>query len=177
MIVKCCDRWYKSWAKVYAQSRFASFSTTFFSIKPTMPRTPLAAISTNSNRGKELSPYLRGQIIAYSNCGLNPSQIGRELEIPRSAVRTTLQRDPQRIDGKSCARTGGPKSYTERDSRHILTIIKRNPFVTYRTIREQTGLDVSRRTFLRILKESGYGHWRAQKRPKLTDEHAKIRLE
>jgi transposase len=142
-----------------------------------MPRRPLAQISGNTTKGKELTPYSRGLIIGEYNCGVKPSQISRNLQIPRSTVIDTIQQKSKRDDGKSSPRPGRPKSYTERDKRHIIQLIKRDPFITYQAIRERTGLNVSSTTFLTILKESGYGHWRAKKRPKLTKEHAKLRLE
>jgi transposase len=137
-----------------------------------MPRTPLAQIDPNSRIKKELTPFQRGQIIGKAECGLSKHQISRDLQIPRSTIQTILLKNYLQSNGKSFPRSGRPKSYTERDSRHILNIIKADPFVTYSTIRERTGLEVSRRTFLRIIRESGYGHWKAQKRPKLEKEHA-----
>ena len=142
-----------------------------------MPRTPLREINGNSTKRKELSPYLRGQIIGKAISGISKHQISQELQIPRSTVICTIQRENALLEGKSSPQSGRPKSYTERDMRHILTIIKRNPFVTYREIRERTGLELSSATLLTIVNKSGYGHWRAKKRPRLLEEHAKMRLE
>ena len=123
-----------------------------------MSRTSLARIDPNSIKRKELSPFLRGKIFAKHSDGLSAANISRDLGIPRTTIWSTLQRESTQLDGKSFPRPGRPKSYTERDKRHILTIIKRNPFITYQAIREQSGLNLSSATFLRILKESGYGH-------------------
>lgn len=142
-----------------------------------MPRRPLSEKSVNITSRKELSPFLRGQIIGKHQSGCNPTQISRDLQIPRSTVNGTINRISHQINGKSSPRPGRPKAYTERDKRHIIQIIKRDPFITYQEIREQSGINLSSPTFLTILKESGYGHWRAKKRPKLTKEHAKLRLE
>jgi transposase len=142
-----------------------------------MPRRPLAQISGNITTNNELSPYLRGLIIGKYDAGVTITQISQILEIPSSTVFNTIQRNSKRNDGKSSSRSGRPKSYTERDKRHIIQLIKRDPFINYQDIRERTGLNISSTTFLTILKESGYGHWRAKKRPKLTKEHAKLRLE
>ena len=38
-------------------------------------------------------------------------------------------------------------------------------------------MPISTRTIARMLQESGYGHWRAQKRPQLTEEIARLRYE
>ena len=142
-----------------------------------MPRRPLGQISGNSIKGKELSPYMRGLITGKHESGIKPSHISQDLQIPRSTIVDTIQQNSTRNEGKSNPRPGRPKSYSERDERHILLLIKRDPFITYQSIRERTGLNLSSRTFLTILKKSGYGHWRAKKRPKLTKEHAKLRLE
>ena len=142
-----------------------------------MPRTPLSKIDGNSIKNKELSEYLRGQIIGKAESRASQRQIAHDLQLPRTTVQYTLQCESTRINGKSSPRIGRPKTYTERDKRHILTIIKRDLFITYQEIREQTGLQLSAPTFRIILRESRYGHWRAKKRPRLLEEHAKKRLE
>jgi hypothetical protein len=123
-----------------------------------MPRRPLAQISGNSTKEKELTPYSRGFIIGESYCGVKPSQISRNLQIPRSTVVDSIQQNSKQNDGKSIPRSGRPKSYTERDKRHIIQLIKRDPFIKYDDIRERTGLSISSTTFLSILRNSGYGH-------------------
>jgi hypothetical protein len=142
-----------------------------------MPRRPLAQISGNTSTTKELSPYSRGLIIGKYEAVVSLSQISESLAIPSSTVFDTIQQNSKRNNGKSIPRPGRPKSYTERDKRHIIQLIKRDPFIKYEDIRERTGLNLSSTTFLSILQDSGYGHWRAKKRPKLTKEHAKLRLE
>ena len=125
-----------------------------------MPRTPLSKIDDNSIKNKELSEYLRGQIIGKAESGASQRQIAHDLQLPR----TTVQCESTQINGKSSPRIGRLRTYTERDKRYILTIIKCDPFITYQEICEQTGLRLSAPTFRTILKESGYGHWRAQKK-------------
>lgn len=142
-----------------------------------MPRRPLARINGNRTIRKELTTYTRGLIIGKHESGVSMTHISQTLGIPLSTVSETIKRNPERINGESSPRSGRPKSYTERDRRHIIRIIRRDPFITYPALRLRAGLDISSTTFLKILKESGYGHWRAKKRPKLTEEHAKLRLE
>src|SRR5437667_491475 len=57
----------------------------------------------------------------------------------------------------------------------IFSLAKRDPLITYHQLRDATNLLIFNTTFLRFLKELGYGHWRAKKRLKLTAEHAKLR--
>jgi transposase len=142
-----------------------------------MPRTPLRAISGNSEARKELSPYIRGQIIAYSEIGLSPHQISQKLEIPRRTVRDTITRNPERKDGESKSRSGRPKVLSERDIRHILALIRQEPFIPYRQIKFELNLSCSTPTIYSALKSSGYGHWMARQRPKLEAQHAKKRYE
>jgi hypothetical protein len=142
-----------------------------------MPRRPLAQINGNSIKRKELSPYMRGIITRKHQSGVRTSHISEDLQIPRSTVNNTIEQIPRQNNGKSIPRPGRPKSYTERDKRHILLLIKADPFIKYQDIRQRIGLNLSLYTFLLILKNSGYGHWRAKKQPKLTKEHAKLQLE
>jgi transposase len=142
-----------------------------------MPRRPLAAVSGNKSRGKELTPNVRGQITGKFKSGVSKNQIGKDLGISPSTVADTIRSKPERLDGKSLSRTGRPKKLSERDKRYIMILIKGNPFLTFREIRDETGLTLSRPTLRKILKESGYGNWIAKKRPKLTQEHANLRYQ
>jgi IS30 family transposase len=107
-----------------------------------MPRLPLAQISGNITKRKELTPYTRGLIIGKHEAGVPISQISHTLGIPSSTVFETIQQNSKRDNGESSPRSGRPKSYTERDKRHIIQLIKRDPFITYPVIRERTGLNV-----------------------------------
>lgn len=142
-----------------------------------MPRTPLRQIDPNPRRGGELSPYIRGQIIAYYNKKVKIIDIARELRIPSSTVKSTILQDPKRHNGESKARSGRPNILSSRDQRRILLEIKRDPFLTFSDIRNRTDINLSNTSFKRYLALSKYGHWRAAKRPQLKLEHAKLRLE
>jgi hypothetical protein len=54
--------------------------------------------------------------------------------------------------------------------------IKKDPFLTFQDIRVRTGINVLTTTFKNYLKKSGYGHWKAAKRPQLKEEYAALRL-
>ncbi|KAF4222390.1 hypothetical protein CNMCM5878_005672 [Aspergillus fumigatiaffinis] len=142
-----------------------------------MQRTPLKEINTNRGRGNELSLYTRGIIRGLREKGSKLQEISDALEIPLTTVQYTLEKEPQRQEGKSRARPGQPNKLSNRDERSILRAIRTDPFISYKDIREKTGVSVSDTTIRRCLKKSGYGHWRAKKRPQLTKEAAKLRLE
>ncbi|WP_206734023.1 hypothetical protein, partial [Stenotrophomonas sp. MA5] len=96
----------------------------------TMLRSPLQSINPNIRKGKELSPSQRGIIWGKYSAGVSKSAISRELQIPRTTVYDTIVKYPQRNETHSISRPGRPKKVTERDERHILIIIKGDPFLT-----------------------------------------------
>jgi transposase len=142
-----------------------------------VPRTPLRVIDGNRRRGNELSPYQRGILIGAARPGITIASLAKDARIPESTIRDTLEKSSSRNNGKTLERSGRPPILTQRASQHILRIIRTDPFVSYSGIRLQTGLTISDSTILRHLKESGYGHYRAKKRPRLTEETARIRYE
>jgi transposase len=130
-----------------------------------MPRTPLRPIDPNRGRGKELSPYIQGQISAYTAENVLYVEIARRLRIHESTIRSTLKLDSKRCNRESRSRSRRPKALSPRDERHIIMEIKKDPFLTFQDIRVRTRINVLTITFKNYLKKSGYGHWKAAKRP------------
>jgi predicted transcriptional regulator len=108
-----------------------------------MQRTPLKEINTNRGRGNELSLYTCGIIRGLREKGSKLQEISDALEIPLTTVQYTLEKEPQRQEGKSCARPGHPNKLSNRDERSILHAIRTDPFISYKDIREKTGVSVS----------------------------------
>ncbi len=115
----------------------------YFEIQFSMPRRPLAQINGNKTNRKELTTYTRGLIIGKHESGVSMTHISQTLGIPLSTVSETIKKNPERINGESIPRSGRPRSYTERDRRHIIRIIRRDPFITYPALRLRAGLDIS----------------------------------
>jgi len=141
-----------------------------------MLRTPLATISGNRRRGKELTPYKRGDIIGRYTGGATRQVIAYATETPISTVDYTIDTANQRPNGHSKPRTGRPKKLSIRDERYIIRVARTDPRTTYARIKLQCGLDCSRATIYRLLKEYGLINWLAKKRPLLTPEVAVKRL-
>jgi transposase len=137
-----------------------------------MPRRPRQESTGNNGKGKELSIFERGQIIGLARAKWNAQAISNELGINPRTVRQTIQKHPEREDGKSKARTGRPRILSKSDVRHIIAIINEDPFITYRAIKLKLLLTCSDRTISSALQESGYGHWKDQKRPQSEPQHA-----
>jgi transposase len=140
------------------------------------PRTPLRPISSNNQRNHEYSPRRRAQIYGAARCGATPAQIARSNNLHPETVRATIQRIATTGSIKSAPRSGRPEVYSHYDERQILRIVRKNPKITYKDLRRETGLSFSDDTFYRILKDHGITNWICKKRPYLSEEHAKLRL-
>ncbi|KAJ5561463.1 hypothetical protein N7461_000224 [Penicillium sp. DV-2018c] len=103
--------------------------------------------------------------------------IVRHYGLGATTIKYTLEQERARADGRSCPQSGRPPTPSEGGKRLILRLIRRDPFIVYREIGEQSGLTASDDTLLRLVKSSGYGHWKARKRPLLTPEVAVLRLQ
>lgn len=125
------------------------------------PRTSLGGISSNTKtKGKELTPYLRGQICAERRLGLSYATIGHNYNLSRSTVYKTVKLESQRQDGISLKRSGRTKLLNERDKRAVIRVIKCNPVCSYKEIREQSGTTACDMTLLSTIRAEGYHHWK-----------------
>ncbi|THC88491.1 hypothetical protein EYZ11_012060 [Aspergillus tanneri] len=138
-------------------------------------RPPLSPFSANIKRYQQLDPKERAYIQGLYHGGRKPTEIARLLNRPLQTIYTTLNRASLRQDFEAQPRSGRPKTYTDRDKRLVIRLIQKDPFITYADVQKTLNLTISRNTLYRIIKESGYGKWRAQKRPRLTPEVAKLR--
>ena len=118
-------------------------------------RRPLLEISDNIGRGKDLTPFLRGQIEGKASLSLNIADIATELNLPRKTVSTSLQDNVHRDNGVSRQHLGRPRLSAQRHIRRILRVVRVNPRATYDVIRLELGIDWSNATLYRILKREG----------------------
>jgi len=139
-------------------------------------RPPLAPISGNRGPNAELTPYQRGIIYGQKLAGSSARTIAGLVNCSKSTIRSTLLKSTERNDGKSLHRSGRPKAYSKREERKIIRIIRTKPKLTYPQLKEEAGIDFSRRTLQRLLSVYNITKWRAAKRPLLTQEHADMRL-
>lgn len=139
-------------------------------------RTPLCAIDANRPRGKDISPYVRGKIVGMADSGVPASKIQAQYGVSRKAVRGSIAQDSQRPEGKSAPHSGCPPTYTIRDERMMLRNLRLFPKSTFNDRRLESGVGMSNSTIKRLARKHGLHHWRAKKRPELTEEHAAERL-
>ena len=140
-------------------------------------RTPLASISTNRKRGIELTPYQRGQIIGLNAAGQSIREIQDQLGLSRNAVRGTIERQKSRPDGLSAPRCGHPPKYTDRETRSMIRCVRIHPKMTFAERRAHCDTEMSNSHIKNICREIGLSHWRAKKRPELSEKNARTRYE
>ena len=141
-----------------------------------MLRTPLASISGNRPKGRDLHPHERGFLLGLSAGGATPSKIFKDYHVPKSTTRSTIALASQRVNQVTQPRTGRPNLLSVRDHRHLIRTARINPRIKYRELLEKTGLSCSKSTAYRALKAYGLTNWLAKKRPLLTPEVAALRL-
>ena len=139
-------------------------------------RSPLIDLPINRVSGHELSNATRSEIHARACAGESYGAIARSKSLPRSTVSTTVKTVNTRRSVESKARIGRPTVHSDRDRRRILQHVRQHPMCTYDNLKRETGLDFSRSTYRRILRDSGVSHWLAKKRPALTPHQAQVRL-
>lgn len=138
------------------------------------PTTPKTRRKTSR---KEYSPHTRGRIaMAYSK-GTKLIDIAKELSIPKGSVYGILKRYKTQQKGRSQPRAGRTAILSERDKRHIQRAVFQSPFDSAKEIRDKCEIKAGESTISRAMRKSGLGHWKALRRPKLTPDHAKARLE
>ena len=141
------------------------------------PRRPLGLISGNIQKNKPLSPYERGKIIGGATFGHSQAEISRELKRPWQTVQSTIKLDPLRNEGRSRARSGRPRLYTDRQVRLLVKHVRANPKDKWSDSKRVTGLEFHKSTLLRTLEPSGIKNWRCRRRPHLTQAAIKKRSE
>lgn len=138
-------------------------------------RKPLTPINPQRLPNHRLTPYQRGKIDAQREAGLSLGAIAALQKLPRSTIQYSLEKAPLRQNGESLPSSGRPRSYTDRDERSLLRIIRTQPKLTYEEVKRQACIDFSKDTIRRILKEYGIANWRSARRPFLTQVHADAR--
>jgi len=118
----------------------------------------------------------KGKITGQAELGATPTQISRNLNVPRTTINGVLGRLCTAPSGVNKPRSGRPLSITPRAARILLRQLRSEPKITWRQLKTNTGIDLDARTLNATLRAHGISHWLALKRPKLTPEAARLRL-
>ena len=140
-------------------------------------RTPLHTIDGNrKGRGPDITPYMRGKIVGRANAGDSPAEIQAAFGVSRGAVRGSIIQDHVRPKGESAPHSGRPRIYTDRDERRMLQHLRLYPKSTFNEHRQDCNTQISNSTIKRLARKHGLHHWRAKKRPELTEAYTAERL-
>ena len=84
---------------------------------------------------KELTPYQRGEIAGARKIGSSWTTIKDTFKVAIRSARNTVAIASRRDNGASQRRQGRPKSYSDRDERSILRIIRKDPTLSYSQVK------------------------------------------
>ena len=124
----------------------------------------------------EYSPHKRTRITVGYQLGLTPRALFAKENVSPRSVYGIAKRYEYQASGRSLPRSGRPRKLTTRDIRLLLRIIDIDPFVTSEELRISTGLSCSTRTIRRKLVRRGIQHYRARRRPKISEANTVKRL-
>ena len=141
-----------------------------------MPQRVVLGETDGNRKRKELSASTRGQIWGQYDRGAAVRQISRDLNIPRSTVAYTITNRDKFIDGKTPPRPGRPPKLSDRNVRSIISQARRDPFISYKRLAQNTFHLASRTTLYRTLRKTAIINQPAKRRPYLTAAHARERL-
>ena len=135
--------------------------------------------------GGELSEAQRGYAIGQLEAGVRAGKVANTLGCSRRAIQKTKQRCNNTKTTTSATRMGRPAILTRREHRRLLRAVKKFPKIEWIPLFKEAGLwdeekakpTVSRRTVTRSLEEEEIRHFRSKRRPLITKDVAKLRLQ
>lgn len=131
-------------------------------------------------KGKETTEEERKIIINLRNTNKTIKEISEIVKRPKSTITSILHRFDGCTNYKNKDRDGRPKKLTERESRKLIQIVKKNPKITSSKIagqiKEMTGKDIHPRTVRRTLHSAGYSARVCRKKPCITKINKEKRL-
>src|SRR5258705_7255913 len=145
-------------------------------LKPQMVKVPKYQKKIDGKR-RELSNVEKGMIIAFFVIYGVISTVSFLVGRPWSTVKSFLDRYYKRGITDNLPRSGRPEVLSKRDKRAILRAVRKHRQYTLEQIRRIYAPHVSLPTIDRLLRQHNIKKWLAKKRPKLTADHAKARLQ
>ena len=120
-----------------------------------MPQTPLQNINPNIQKRKKLTSYTHGQIVSKHDAGWSQYAIADYYKKSWVTVQSTLKINLKWENKKSLSQSDHPSKLSDRDKRHIMILIKENPFLTFQAICERIEIVMCRDTLQKAIKCHG----------------------
>jgi transposase len=143
---------------------------------------PLSDITNKtSKKSAELDDFTRGMI-----CGLvkhakwSQADVVLELDIPKQTVSDVYRKFNKNGQTSTMPRSGRPKKLDERDERHLVINVRREPYdplgIYLSQLQELKG-SITLATIRKALRKKGFYSFRPAKKPFLSLRHRKARKE
>ena len=126
---------------------------------------------------KELSNQDRSKIIRLRDIALSFHDISSTLEVPLTTVKDAFYHFLEYDSTIDKRRSGRPPIFSERDLRELLRLIEANRRISIRDIQKGWPTKVSARTIQRMVHSLGLRSCVARKKPFLSENHKKARLQ
>uniref|UniRef100_A0A669EVF3 Transposase n=1 Tax=Oreochromis niloticus TaxID=8128 RepID=A0A669EVF3_ORENI len=131
-------------------------------------------------KSKEHTRQVRDKVIEKFKAGLGYKKISQALNIPRSTVQVIIQKWKEYGTTVNLPRQGRPPKLTGRTRRALIRNAAKRPMVTLDELQRSTaqvGESVNRTTISRALHKVGLYGRVARRKPLLTENHKKSRLQ
>lgn len=133
-----------------------------------------------STRRKEYSQDMRLRCVAKAKQGFGANKIARDLDMPKSTVKSIIHSHRMRGHTFNLPRSGRPRITDERTDRRIVRAVEANRFASAAAIAvavlEEVGHPVKPTTVRNRLKASGLNGRSSRKKPFLSKVHKRRRL-
>ena len=128
--------------------------------------------------GRRMSEGLKWQIIGLRRAGLSFKEISRRVGRHYTTISRLVRKHGQHNDVKNLRPSGRPRKTTLREDRALIRLVRRNPFASSSTLKREwlAHRQLSHQTVRNRLKATGLRSRRVIKRPRLTDNHKRLRL-
>lgn len=133
-------------------------------------------LSGNRKRNHEFNDIQRALIINEKTKGRSYRDVAQEFNTSPSTVHKIVKRwiDDSTISKKP--RSGRPNKVSETDIKYILLLLKRDRQISYDTLNNALGGQLSRTTIKRIIRKCYGRKWRSMQRIPLSNSTARERL-
>lgn len=125
----------------------------------------------------EYSPHKRTRIAVLHASGTPIRALALQEGIPAGSVSGIIRRYRTQQSARSHQRSGRPGKLSEQVKNRIISAVRIDPWILPAKLLQKARVDVAFRTIQRALAKEGLKYRPAIQRPKLTEEHARKRLQ
>ena len=113
----------------------------------------------NKTPRQELDLLNKGKIVGQAELGATPTQISRNLSVPRSTIYRVLKQLHTPPSRANKPRSRRPSVLTPRDILLLVYHVRLEPKIKWAKLKSDTGLNFNSRTLERVLEANEISHW------------------